>query len=111
MLTQSEALFEEFCQDNQLTYKKLPSTQPDYELRLGDALIFVEVKQLDQGENVVELKLLSPNAKESTTESLEEASLEEHVKFHLKSATKQLQSGCQNKYPGLLVLYDTRCSS
>lgn len=99
--TQSESLFEKFCEDHGIRYSRIvPSNQltHDYDIYLGSQKIVCEVKQIDLNEEERayrrgEVERLSPWPGN-------------RVRNRIKDAAPQIKARAKGKYPGLLVIYN-----
>ncbi len=108
--TESEALFERFCDSNGLPLRSVPRQSdtevktPDYEVRLGDTHLVVEVKQLDLGpKDKVHLKELEERRETPFVVNEKVA----RIRKKIKDAMPQLKAASSESNPTMLVLYDS----
>lgn len=107
--TESETLFEEFCRSASLPLVPIPTESgagrrtPDYELRVEDPPILVELKQID------------PNAEErevgrayiTSGGPLESSSTPgERLRSKISQAARQLRARCTPNQAGLVAVYN-----
>lgn len=103
--TESEALFEQFCDDNGISWKRIDSEDsktPDYEASFGNHCVIIEIKQLDP--NKEELRVRE-RGRESGRASYWPAA-DRRVRNKIGSARKQLKAYSDGMLPTMLVLYD-----
>ena len=107
--TISEKLFEDFCDFNQIAYKRIEESsvigkkEPDYEAYTKSGLVIVEIKQYDPSseeknllKQIEERGWSDPYGKEPGAK----------VRLKIQSGSKQLKARCKGKTPSLLVLYN-----
>lgn len=107
--TVSERLFERFCDDNHIEYKRIEAysipnkNEPDYEIQTLTELVVVEVKQFNPNEE--EKKLYKQLWERGYTDAY---GGEPGAKARLKiqAGAKQLKARSKGKLPALLVLYN-----
>lgn len=107
--TVSERLFERYCNDNDIKYKRIEASsisnkkEPDYEIQTVTELVIVEVKQFDPNEE--EKKLYKQLRERGYTDAY---GREPGAKVRLKiqAGAKQLKARSKGKLPALLVLYN-----
>jgi hypothetical protein len=95
--TESEALFEQFCSTHRLAVEPIPrgdDNTPDYLLRLGEAPVYVEIKQID-----IDDSFGGPNGVSSRT-------IGDHVRAKINEARKQLQARSKQGSPCVLLVYN-----
>jgi hypothetical protein len=107
--TESEILFETFCNQNDIGFEPIPTRSkeqeqtPDYDIYVGGQKVVVEVKQID------------PNPEEIVQERL----LESHrfvvrdvgppgarVRSKITAGASQIRIRAKSKYPSVLILYN-----
>lgn len=106
MLTQSEQLFEEFCRQHGIRYKRLPPANhrtPDYVAYVPRRKIVVEVKEISPNSNERRAHELARQGQFVITSSTPG----ERVRGKISDAIPQLKSATKGRFPGLLVLLDT----
>jgi len=115
MATESEKLFEMFCESRGLGYKRLVE-RGDQGLQTPDYLLFPDSKT----PIVIEIKQLDPNDEEDQNEELLKSGepiisrwrVGDRVRRKLSSSTtKQLKAMQTNNEPGMVVLYNNVDSS
>lgn len=104
-MTHSEALFERFCRERGIEFRRPPegaTRTPDYEISIAAGPVVVEVKQVE------------PNAKEQTLLSeLRRRGRASHwvnmsrPRQAIRQAARQLRAYSGSLTPGLAVLFDT----
>ncbi len=105
MLTEAESLFEQFCDERALPFRRLPegdSTIPDYELQLRDVTVAVEIKQLDPNVDDQEHAANFEN-RETRARFISMG----RVRQKLRVGAKQLKSYTKKNFPGIVILFDT----
>lgn len=107
--TVSERLFECFCDDNHIEYKRIEASsipnkkEPDYEIQMATELVVVEVKQFDPSEE--EKKLYKQLWERGYTDAyVREPGAKARLK--IQAGAKQLKARSKGKLPTLLVLYN-----
>lgn len=107
MKTISEQKFEQFCTENSIPWKRLPTgveATPDYEIGICGVSVIVEVKELTPNED--EKRALREMEEEhSTTWG---GTVGQRVRYKIDSSKRQIESLCRNTCPGILLLYDAR---
>ncbi len=106
MLTEAEGLFERFCDERVLEFRRLPegdSSIPDYELRLRELTVAVEVEQLEPGEHDEE-NSDSPESRGAKARYLHVGRLRQK----LRVGTKRLKNYTRKNFPGVVLLLDAR---
>ena len=105
-MTQSEELFERFCAEVGIEFRKIDEgneTNPDYELKIGDLTIIAEVKEFDRND-----------AEKTSDRLLEDRGYGEalsntpgdRVRKKIRNASPQIKRRTEGKHPGILVLFD-----
>lgn len=106
MKTQSESLFEQFCEEHKIRCVPIPrvSTRtPDYDVYFGEHQVVVEVKQIDPTPEEGD-KLARVEAGERGITFGGKAG--KRVRQEITDARKQLRRA-KGKHPALLVLYNS----
>jgi hypothetical protein len=102
--TISEELFVQFCAANRVPYELVPTgtvRTPDFRIRLGEALVICEVKQIDpNAEDVAELEELG--SREALGRFIPNR-MRDKLK---KDVSAQLKAAARDGHPTLLVIYD-----
>jgi hypothetical protein len=112
--TVSEALFERFCRETGIQFRRLNETieqggkTPDYELFVDQQLVVTEVKQLDPNEQ--ERRVARQLNQRGCTEVYSETP-GRRVREKINSAMPQLKARAMDQYPALLILYDNTASA
>jgi hypothetical protein len=101
--TISEELFVQFCAANRVTCELVPTGKertPDFRIRLGDAEVICEVKQINpNAEDVAELEELG--SREGIGRFVPN-----RMRDKLKDVSAQLKAASRRGCPTLLVVYD-----
>lgn len=109
MVTESEQLFEGFCSARDLAFERIPegdARSPDYRLRLRDAEIIVEVKQIEP--NAEERELLNTPPEEWDGANIYHWGIPgERIRKKITDALPQLKALSKGEVPTLLVVYNT----
>ena len=95
--TQSETLFETFCQQNLLDWERVPtgtSKTHDFNIRFDSSTVAVEIKQIER-----------PRGLNSTGASSRVVG--SHVRHAIAEARGQLQAAAQSGAPALLLIHNT----
>jgi hypothetical protein len=96
--TESEVLFESFCDLNRIHWEPVPvaeSRTPDYLLRLaGDRAIYVEIKQIDSDHSF--------NARRGASSR----TVGSHVRQRIVDSRRQVQVAKKEGVPGVLLIYN-----
>jgi hypothetical protein len=107
--TVSESLFERFCDDNHIEYRRIGASsipnkkEPDYEIQTATEIVVVEVKQFDPSEE--EKKLYQQLQERGYTDAYG-GELGVKVRHKIQDGAKQLKARSEGKLPALLVLYN-----
>jgi len=104
-LTISEQLFEEFCKFNSIYYRKIQEKEyptPDYKIRLGCHVVYVEIKQLDQNEE--NKRTVKRFREDKQTGSW--TGTDRRIRNKIDDARRQFKGFNTNNRPNLLVVYD-----
>lgn len=107
--TASETLFERFCDDNQIEWKRIEASsvpgkkEPDYEIGVPTQCVVVEVKQFDPNE---EEKMLETQLQERGYADMYGGEPGTKVRLKIQAGAKQLKARSAGKLPTLLVLYN-----
>jgi hypothetical protein len=107
-MTKSEQLFESFCTSNKIPFVRLiPDGQktPDYEIELGGVKIITEIKELTVNE---EEKQVLKDLDEKHSATWGKGKIGDRIRNKIEAGKRQLERVASSKYPGVLVLYDTR---
>lgn len=94
--TQSELLFESFCNQNALAWERVEpgaGKTPDYRLRFGSACVAVEVEQIES------IPGYKPGGIHSVT-------VGRHVRQKINEARKQLQAVAASREPAVLLIFN-----
>jgi hypothetical protein len=95
--TASEALFEQFCTDQRVDWKRIPTgaeKTPDYELRVGGHSVLVEIEQIES------LVGFEPDGVSSRT-------VGSHVRHKINAARGQVKVGAERELPTVLLIHNT----
>ena len=106
MTTESEKLFEAFCNNNGIRFAPVSTgvmKTPDYIIQIGEIDIVVEVKQIELNEE--EKKLLRRAEKGDPV--VFSATPGDRIRSKIKAAAPQLKILAKGKHPALLVLYNS----
>ncbi len=93
--TESESIFEEFCNLNKLQWQKIPERNlptPDYKVTLNTQTVIFEVKQIDKGENF--------------TETAGSRTVGNHVRAKINEARNQIKAASREQLPAILLIYN-----
>ena len=93
--TKAEAIFEEFCTLNSISWEKLQESEqptPDYRVDLNGRTVLVEVKQIDEDDNF-------SNVSGSRT-------VGSHIRRKIEQARKQAQAASNTATPFILLVYN-----
>jgi len=109
--TESEALFEELCEQHSVPCRRLPESpdrqQPDYELELAGNVVVAEVKQIDpnQEDRAFNDALHRDGM---ATQRRNPDLVARRVRNHIKESRAQLEAylNCHPQTAALLVLFD-----
>jgi hypothetical protein len=106
-INKSEILFELFCAQNNIKYKRIPTDEaktPDFVIWLDATQVVVEVKQIDP--NPDDLRTLRKPPEQWDESDLYDEMPGERVRLKIKSALPQLRRRAKKRYPAIVVLYD-----
>ena len=95
--TESETLFESFCELHQLCWEPVPvgkRKSPDYLLRLSGVAILVEVKQIDSDQDF------------NTEGGVSSRTVGSHVGQKIMDSRKQVQVAKKVGLPGVFLIYN-----
>jgi hypothetical protein len=95
--TESEDLFETFCRENELNWRRIPEgavKTPDYSVKFGSVAVAVEIKQIES------LRGFNPGGVSSRTVGW-------HVRQQISEARAQLQAAARGGMPTILLIYNT----
>lgn len=95
--TESEALFESFCDIHGISWKRVSAGQsrtPDYVVYLSGEPVYVEVKQIDADDSFD-----APEGHSSRT-------VGSHVRHKIAASRKQMQPGANKGVPCVLLVYN-----
>ena len=106
MKTESENLFEDFCEENAIGYEKIAEgncRSPDYLLSINGLKIVTEVKQFNSNKDN------QANYEEFKKKGFVVWSSKPGIRVYKKitGASKQISNSAKGRYSGLLVLYNT----
>lgn len=104
-MTEAELLFEHFCRERDIGVQRLregSAKMPDYEIRVGQLVVAVEVKQLEP--NTEDKKSLEERRQPGSGFHYENM---ERPRQSIRDATKQLRAHTQKRMPAVVVLFDT----
>ena len=105
MMTASELIFERFCRERDIDFKRIEPGEtrtPDYEICLASGPVAVEIKQLEPGADDRELlRILRSGRAVSHWVNMGRARLA------LLDGAKQLRAYARGVMPGIVVLFDT----
>lgn len=93
--TTSEMIFEEFCNSNNLPWKKITECDqptPDYKVVLNAETVIVEVKQIDKDEEFAE--------------GCSSRIVGNHVRAKINEARKQIKVASNERLPAILLIYN-----
>lgn len=107
-LTKSEELFEQLCSENSIEFSKLDADSaseekmPDYEIRIGNHSILVEVKQLDPNpEDIRFQKQLEERGQTDVRGQIPG----KRIRKKISDAMPQLSIAAERKIPAILAIY------
>jgi hypothetical protein len=109
MITVSEKIFEEYCQQNRIYFNKINTESnsakksPDYEIIVNSQKIIVEIKQIDPNPND---KKNEERLRLTGTGGTFGGKIGKRISQKITSAMPQLKVRAKNKYPSLLVIYN-----
>ncbi len=106
-MNKSETLFEHFCTQNVIKYKRIPTGEnktPDFVIWLDSIQVIVEVKQIDP--NSKDLQTLKKPPEDWDESDLYDEMPGERVRLKIKSAMPQLRRRAKNQHPAIIVLLD-----
>jgi hypothetical protein len=92
----SELLFEGFCQHHGLDMSPIaigPNPTPDYHVRFGEAVVFVEIKQIESEGGI-------------NRDGASSRIVGDHVRRKIVEARKQVQAASRAGYPTFLLIYN-----
>ncbi len=95
--TQSELLFESFCDTNGLSWTRVDEAStptPDYLVSMSSGRVYFEIKQIDEDTN-----FRRPGGVSSRT-------VGDHVRSKINEARAQVQSGAALGIPSVLLIYN-----
>jgi len=110
--TNSESLFEQFCDARGITWTAIPTRSaegiktPDYDINVHGQLIVAEVKEVDMNEvEAATLRELEKIDREAAV--LMPYTAGGKVRNQIDKAKQQIAYRAKGKYPSLLILYNT----
>ena len=106
MTTESEKLFEAFCNNNGLQFERVSpgvTKTPDYIIEINGIKIVVEVKQIELNDE--EERLLKQFEKGEPV--VFTSTPGDRVRSKIRAASPQLRILAKGKYPGVLILYNS----
>jgi hypothetical protein len=95
--TESEVLFESFCELHQIPWQPVPVatlSTPDYLVSLNGESVYVEVKQIDADQNF------------NTKGGVSSRTVGAHVRQKIFDSRKQVQVAKKEGVPGVLLIYN-----
>lgn len=95
--TESEALFESFCDAHRISFKPVPTGKtrsPDYLVSLGGESVYFEVKQIYADESF------------DTTQRHSSRTVGSHIRQKIADSRKQVQLGANEEVPCVLLVYN-----
>lgn len=104
-ITESEALFETFCQQHHVRYRRIKTSikpTPDYDIFLKRRKIIVEVKQINPNDE--EEKKIKEFTKSNGVTI--KSTLGKRVRGKIIDAQRKFRVRMRNRYPSILVLYN-----
>ena len=105
-LTQSEQLFEQFCEQHRIRCCRLPTADaqtPDYAIYLLRRKVVVEIKEISPNREELEAQRLARLGQFVAVSSTPG----DRVRSKISKAVPQLKMATKGRFPGLLVLLDT----
>lgn len=93
--TDSELIFEEFCQENGLSFQKIiegSEPTPDYQIIIRGKTVFVEIKQIDEDINF--------------SSSVSTRVPGSHIREKINQARNQIRTVSHNGFPTILLVYN-----
>lgn len=93
---ESELLFEAFCRQHQLETQPVavgPTPTPDYHLRFGSVVAFVEIKQIESEAGI-------------DRGGVSRRTVGDHVRQRIDEARKQIQAASRAGFPTMLLIYN-----
>lgn len=103
--TESELLFERFCQERRIDFKAIPVKgyrTPDYEIFSGDKLIVAEITQLDPNEDDRRYS----NELRSKHRAEREGKIGQRVRQKITDKADQLRARSKGKISTILIVYN-----
>jgi hypothetical protein len=95
--TESEALFERFCNDHRLNWEAIPTGQaktPDYRLYFGGTSIAVEIEQIESTAGF-------------DSEAVSRRTVGAHVRRKINAARGQVRAAADGGIPAILLIHNT----
>ena len=102
--TKSESLFEKICTNRDVLWERVPEADertPDYEIKIGESAVTVEVKQLDPNE--LDLAMI---ARRERGDSPSIVSPRARVRTKIADSISQFKRASARHAPCMLCLYD-----
>ena len=107
MPTHSEEVFEKFLTANNIVFEKIEETvnqkgarRPDYLVKLPDAKLMFEVKELNEDPNFGVQNPAHPNIRSHS------GTPGNHIRDRINSSKKQVQFGANQGIPSVLLVYN-----
>lgn len=104
--TESETLFEKFCNMHGILFKSIPCEKdertPDYEIIINNQKIIVEVKQIDPNEQEIKKTDELRERKSVIMDTIPGG----RVRGKISDASGKFRKYSEGKYPSILVLYN-----
>lgn len=93
-MTKGEAVFAEFCKNNNIIHEDfIGKAGPDFKINLAGQEIFIEIKQIDNDQNFREMEIVS-------------RVVGKHVRKKINLGQTQIQSVASHGYPTILLIYN-----
>lgn len=95
--TESEALFELFCEKQRLDWARVPTgtgRTPDYRLKFGQTMVFVEIEQIKSEDGF------------GSRGGVHSRTVGDRVRRKIEEARKQLQAVSHEGSPTILLIYN-----
>lgn len=89
--TESEDLFELFCDYHKILWEKIPPNKtktPDYLIKLNDQILYFEIKQLEKDDDV------------------SKRVVGKHIRNRIRKSQKQIQANAGKGFPSILLIYN-----
>lgn len=108
-MTQSEKLFEQFCEENKIHFitiipdKVTSKKHPDYRIICSGITVIVEIKEFSESplEKLRRLQLITTGSTDTYNPLMDD-----RVRKKINRAMPQLKNHANNKHPAIIVLFD-----